>query len=296
MILLIVLTLYLRPKYNIWKITHKFFGLAFFMASLHVLMIPSDISRYTPLRFYMLGLAFLGLIIYVYRTMFGKFLVNKYKYVVESVVALNNNIWYINLKPLNKKLQFKAGQFIFVSFTDPSLSKESHPFSISSSPDDISLTLTVKALGDYTNKLINLTPGSPALIEGPFGTFSHKNSIYKNQVWIAGGIGITPFLSMAKSLKIEDGYSIDLFYCVKNNQELIHLDLLKSLDHKIKLHLFCSEDHGYINADTISNLSGTLVEKDIFICAPLQMVSSLKQQILTIGVNGKLIHSEEFNF
>lgn len=296
MILLIILTLYLRPRYHIWKITHKFFGLAFFMASLHVLMIPSDISHYAPLRVYMLMLAALGLMAFTYRTLFGKFLVNKYNYIVESVTALNNNVWEISLKPLNQKLPFKAGQFIFVSFIDPSISKESHPFSISSSPSDTNLTITVKALGDYTNKLINLRPGATALLEGPFGSFSHQNSRYKNQVWIAGGIGITPFLSMAKSLKLNNDYAIDLFYCVKNNNEPIHLDLFKSLNPQIKLHLFCFDESGYVNAEAISSLSGTLTEKDIFICAPLSMVASLRQQILAQGVARKLIHSEEFNF
>ena len=296
MVLLIVLTLYLRPKYNLWKITHKFFGLAFFLGSLHALLIPSDISRYAPLKFYMFSLAFLGVTVFVYRTILGKYLVKKYSYIIESVVLLNDKVWEISLKPQTKKLKFRAGQFIFISFIDPSISKESHPFTISSRPEDDLLKITVKGLGDYTNKMVNLKPGSIAKVEGPFGSFSHQNAVYKNQIWIAGGIGITPFLSMAQSLQKDDDYSIDLFYCLKNDSESIYLDFLRSLNPKLKVHLFCYDKSGYLNADTINNVSGALAEKDIFICAPMSMIESLKQQIVGLGVDKKLIHSEEFNF
>jgi len=296
MTLLIVLTLYLRPKYHIWKWTHKFMGLAFYLGAMHAFLIPSDVSRYAPLKFYMLGLTSLALLIYIYRTVFGKYLIKKYEYIVENVTALNDNIWEINMKPQNQKLEFIAGQFIFVSFLDNKIGKESHPFTISSSPDESNLKITVKALGDYTNKLANLTIGTRVQIEGPFGFFHYQNSIYKNQIWVAGGIGITPFLSMVKSLKVNDNYNIDLFYCLKNYKESIYLDLLQSLEPKLKLHLFCYDKDGYLNIETIKNISGTLAEKDIFICSPPQMIESFKKQFIGQGVDKKLIHSEEFNF
>lgn len=296
MIFLIILTLYLRPKYNIWKLTHKFLGLAFFLASLHIFLIPSDVSRYAPLRFYMLGLVLVALSVFVYRTLLGKFLVKKYKYIVDNVSFLNDSVLEISMKPNNKKLNFKPGQFIFISFLDDKISKESHPFSISSGPDDIDLKITVKGLGDYTSQLVNLSPGSLAKIEGPFGFFSYQNAIYGNQVWIAGGIGITPFLSMAKSLISDDNYSIDLFYCFKSDNESIHLDWLQNLDPKLRVHPFCFDQKGHINIDIIKNILGSLVERDIFICAPPVMINSMREQFVNQGINKRLIHSEEFNF
>ncbi|MDO8668666.1 MAG: ferric reductase-like transmembrane domain-containing protein [Candidatus Buchananbacteria bacterium] len=296
MISLIVLTLYLKPKYNIWKWTHKFLGLSFFFASLHVFLIPSDVSRYAPLRFYMLSLSFLALAVFAYRTLFGKYLIKKYKYTVSAVKSLNDNVLEVIMKPQGRKLDFNPGQFIFVSFLDSKVGQESHPFSISSGPSDGELKITAKVLGDYTEKLANLSPGTTAEVEGPFGFFSHKNSIYNNQIWIAGGIGITPFLSMAKSLLDNSDYSIDLFYCLKNESESVYLDWLKNINPKLRVHLFCYDKSGYINIDIINNIAGSLSEKDIFICAPPVMIGSLKKQFIGRGIDKKLIHSEEFNF
>ncbi|MEK7072713.1 MAG: FAD-binding oxidoreductase, partial [Patescibacteria group bacterium] len=296
MILLVVLTLYLRPKYNIWKITHKFLGLSFYFGSIHALLIPSDISRYAPLKFYMLGLSSLALLVFVYRTLLGKFLVKKYKYIVTNVSSLNDNVLEITMKPKSKRLSFNPGQFIFISFFDDKISRESHPFSISSGPGDDDLKITIKNSGDYTSELINLSTGSLAKIEGPFGFFSHLNSIYNNQIWIAGGIGITPFLSMAKSLILNSDYSIDLFYCLNNDNESIYLDWLQNLGSNLRVHPFYYTQKGYINIEVIKNTAGSLAEKDIFICAPPTMIISLKKQFITQGVDKKLLHSEEFNF
>ncbi len=300
-IVLIVLTLYLRPKYNIWKWTHKFMGMAFFFASLHIWFIPSDVARYMPLRIYMLGLAGVGLAAYLYHTVFGWLLIRKFKYKVVNVITLNSNIFEINMEPVNRVMQFIPGQFIFINFLDKNIGKESHPFSITSLPEDKKLSIISKTLGDHTSMLGNVLPGTIAKIEGPFGAFNYKNAKYKDQIWIARGIGITPFLSMAKSLKKEDGYNIDLYYCVKNQGEAVHLSELENitivLSNKFKVIPIYSEQGVRIDAEAIKKTSGRLSSNnDIFICAPPAMIKALKEQFAAKGISKKLIHSEEFNF
>ena len=301
MLVLIVLTLYLRPKYNIWKWTHKFLGFAFFMASMHVWLIPSDVSRYMPLRWYVLGISVIGLLAFAYRTLFGWLLVKKFKYTVLGVRALSDSITEITMRPVSERMIFTPGQFIFVSFSGKTIGGESHPFSITSGPDDQNISIIAKSLGDYTAKLSALLPGTPAKIEGPFGNFSYKNAKNKDQIWIAGGIGVTPFISMAKSLKIEDGYNIDLYYCVKNESEAVYLDLLKnisaSLNGKFKVIPYYTDKEVRITADIIQKTTGRLtMNNDIFLCAPPAMIESLRKQFLFKKVKRKLIHSEEFSF
>lgn len=205
------------------------------------------------------------------------------------------------MKPEGERMKFTAGQFIFVSFLDKNIGAESHPFSITSGENEKSLAIAVKNLGDYTTNLSNLKIGSYALIEGPFGLFSYKNAEHKNQIWIAGGIGITPFLSMAKSLKFEENYNIDLYYCVKNKTEAVFADMLQeisaSFNNALKVINFCSEERGYrISAKTIKENSGSLKDKDIFLCAPPMMIQSLKKQFIAMGIDKEFIHSEEFSF
>jgi predicted ferric reductase len=300
MILLIIATLYIPLKYNFWKVSHKFFGLFFFLASLHIWFIPSDVSHYLPLRIYMLGISLVGLSAYIYYTLLGKFFVKKFDYTVKSVNILNSKVVNIEMEPLQKRLQFNPGQFVFVSFNGERISSESHPFSITSSPDSNSISVTAKKLGDYTEKLGNLPVGTKAKIEGPFGVFSYNISENNRQIWIAGGIGITPFISMAKSLKLGDDYNIDLYYCLKNESEAVYLNELKkisfSLNGKFKIIPYYSDSRGYINADVIERQSVKLGNKDIFICAPPTMIESLKMQLKEKGISKKFIYSEEFSF
>jgi len=300
MILLIVATLYLPLRYNFWKVTHKFLGLFFFFASLHIWLIPSDVSSYLPLRVYMLGLSMLGLSAYVYHTLLGKFFTKKLHYVVKSVRLLNDNVVNIVMEPLGPELRFKPGQFVFVSFKGKGISRESHPFSITSSPGEKNISITTKKLGDYTDKLDKVPVEAMAEVEGPFGVFSYTLAKNNRQIWIAGGIGITPFVSMAKSLKPNGDYDIDLYYCLRNEREAVYLEDLKNIAQALrggfKIIPFYSDAEGFINADVIERESEKLNDKDIFICAPPPMIASLKAQFLAKGISKKLIYSEEFAF
>jgi predicted ferric reductase len=301
MILLIVITLFVPIKYNFWKVTHKFFGLFFFLASLHIWLIPSDVARFLPLRIYMVGISLIGLCAYIYYSLLGKLFVKKLRFVVKAVNPLGDSVVNIIMEPVEKKLQFNPGQFVFVSFKGKWISRESHPFSITSSPDDENISITTKKLGDYTNNLNNLLIGTEVFVEGPYGFFSHTNTKNNKQIWIAGGIGITPFISMAKSLKPSDNYNIELYYCLKNESEAVYLDELQkismNLQGEFKIIPHYSDLKGFISADVIEKESSNqLKNKDIFICAPPKMISSLKLQFLTKGISKKLIFSEEFSF
>lgn len=301
MIMLIILTLYLKPRYNIWKQSHKFMGLAFLFSTLHLWLTPSDTSRDMILRSYMLLISGAGLAAFIYKTILGNLLIKRYSYIVAGVRRLDRTLVEIIMKPEGERMKFIAGQFIFIGFSDKNIGTETHPFSVSSGEDDEFLAVTVKNLGDYTANLSNLRIGSRALIECPFGLFSYKNTTRKNQVWIAGGIGITPFLSMAKSLKAEENYNIDLYYCTKNKEDAVFMDMLQNksafLNNTLKIIGFYSEERGYyINAEVIRDNSGPLENKDIFICAPPAMIQTLREQFKSINIDKKLIHSEEFNF
>lgn len=296
MILLIVLTLYLRPKYHIWKWTHKFMGLAFFFGAVHAFLIPSDVATYMPLRIYVFIVFALGIGSFIYHSILGSFLKKKYTYIVSNVRILGGNITEVLLKPAEDKLQFTAGQFAFISFEDDKVTSESHPFSLSGGVTEETISFTMKNLGDYTSTLPSLKVGSKALIDGPYGKFSYKDTEFKKQIWIAGGIGVTPFLSMIKSVKNEIEYAVDVYYCVKNKSEAVHLeDLAMSSTSQVRIIEHYSDTDGFFNVDILKKKSGSLVWKDIFLCAPPAMIHALRKQLLEEGVPAEYIHSEEFN-
>lgn len=296
---LLVLTYYVSLKYEIWLKTHKYLGLAFFLGGLHSFFVPSDISRISSLWWYMMVLSVLGLGAYTYRTLLNKYFVQKYRYSVTDVQQLPNNVTQIILKPLQNALQYKAGQFIFIEFKHPLFSKESHPFSIGSSPGkNGALSLAIKTLGDYTEKLPMLQVGTEALIEGPYGVFDAFAQKYPEQVWIAGGIGVVPFLSMARSLQdvTDSSLAITLYYSVRNAEEAVYLDELLSLsasDQRLHIIPYYSKEQGRLTAELIASQTG-YSDPNVFICGPLAMMKSLKKQFTSLGLAKERIHTEEF--
>lgn len=295
LIILISLTIYFRPKYHIWKRTHKLMGLAFFFGGLHAFLVPGNVSSFLPLKIYMLTLAGFGIFSYIYHTVLGFYTTKKYSYLISSVLDLGENITEVRLKPTGETINFTPGQYAFISFLDKNITPESHPFSFSSNINSNEISFTIKNLGDYTSKIKDLKENTIAKIEGPFGKFSYKEALDKKQIWIAGGIGITPFLSMAKSIKEEDDFSVDLYYCVRNEKEAVYLEeLIKLKNDKLNIIPHFSDSMGFINANIIKEKSG-LIERSIFICSPVPMIKILRKQFIEFGILNNKIHSEEFS-
>lgn len=296
-IVLISFTFYIKVKYNQWKLSHRFMTLAFLFSVLHSMFISSDISRSNILRFYILGLAFLALFI-ILRKIFFEYVPNsEFKYKIKGTKQLNKDVVEVEMESINKKLIYNPGQFAFFKFLSNEVSRESHPFSFSSSFVDENLKVTIKNFGDYTSTVSNLKAGDEVLIDGPYGHFSYKNSLSKKQIWIAGGIGITPFFSMAQNL--DSDYSIDFYYSVKEESEAIYLKELQNIaniNNNFKFNLWSTKEKGYITGEMIKNISNGLVDKDIFFCGPPMFMESLKEQFLLLGVNINSIHYENFNF
>lgn len=297
MIVLISFTLYVKLKYNVWKMSHKFMTVAFIFSVIHAITINSDISRSAELRYYVFGFAFLGIFVMVRKLFFDYFINIKFKYKVSGIKQLNKDIVEVEMKPLDKKMSFASGQFAFFSFLSEGVSSESHPFSLSSSDQDSNLKITVKNLGDYTSFLNKLNINDGVLVEGPYGHLSYKNIPNKNQIWIAGGIGITPFYSMAQNLDRE--YNIDFYYSVKEENEAVYLKQLQDIsakNPKFKFNLWSAKERGYINGEIVSDLSGGVGDKDLFFCGPPMLMKTLEKQFVLLGVDINKIHYENFSF
>lgn len=296
LIVLISLTFYFKIKYNVWKISHKFMILAFAFSFLHTLLISSDISRNYFLRYYIFTLAIIGLGVSVHQAIFNKILSKKFKYKVKNVSLMNDDIIEVQMEAVGNKMIFTPGQFAFFVFKGINNNPESHPFSLSSSGSENDLKITVKNLGDYTSELKNLKINDEVVIDGPYGNFSYKNVDSNNQIWIAGGIGITPFLSMAKSL--DSMYNVDLYYSVKENKEAVYIKSLQDIAlnmSNFKFNLWTAKEKGYINGKYVSDMSNGLESKDIFLCGPPMFMESLRKQFISLGVDNKKIHYENFN-
>jgi len=298
MILLLIITIYMKIKYHVWRFSHKFMVFVFIFGILHVMLISSDVSRDMFLRYYVLIFAFIGLLSGAYRSFFRIFFNRDFEFKVIKVIILNNSVAEIEIEPVNKKMEFRSGQFVFIRFVGVGISSEPHPFSIASFTGDDNLKIVIKSLGDYTSTINRLTPGMLAKVEGPFGSFYENNNSTKKEIWIAGGVGITPFLSMARSLG-NINHNIDLYYCLKNPSEAVLLNELNTIsitNNKFRVLPWYSETQNFINGDIVEKGSNGLSDTDIYICGPLPFMRILQSQFVKKGVDKNNIHFEEFGF
>jgi len=287
-------------KYPALKAAHKFLGLAFFLGFLHVVLIPSSLSTDAVLKWSLLITSFTGIALFVYRTILGRFLVPRFTYTVDSVVSVVGGITELTLIPSTKPLYHLPGQFGILSFPRLSaLPPEEHPFTISSAGIDGRVRFSIKGLGDYTKEVIHVKPGDVALVEGPFGEFSY---VYggQRQVWVAGGVGVTPFVSMAEHIMMLDElpYTIDFYYSVRTEADASYKEVFENLSKKhpsFSFHLVPSDTKGYVTGELLSQENKDLADADIFICGPPPMMDGLIAQLLPCGVSRKQIHTEKFS-
>ena len=199
----LTLTFFVPLSHERFVLVQRALGVTFAIAALHAVGVPGLRSA-TPLLVVVAVLTAVALAAFVYRSLLTTVLARRHRYVVAAVNALDDTVVEIRLEPVGRGIAFMPGQFIFVSFRSAAVSREPHPYSIASAPGNGTLAVVVKALGDHTAALKGLTPGARADIEGPYGTFSYLNVPNVRQIWIAGGIGVTPLLSMARNLDGSD--------------------------------------------------------------------------------------------
>ncbi len=295
MVGLLIITFYLFVSYERFVLVMRLLGAVFLLAVYHVLFNKAtDLSKITPLRVYLLVLMTIAVALYIYRSLFHGRTTKQFHY---KVAAINpqGQVNEVVLSPQGRPLRHYAGQFAFVQFDSAGVPKQQHPFTISSGSNEKQLRFSIKNLGDFTSTMKNLKVGDPVTLEGPYGQFSYSKMKNHHQIWIAGGIGITPFLSMARSL--ESNYSIDLFYSVKDPSEAIFLDELKkySSRNNFRLHLINSSKEGFLTADRIVKETDVNTKVEILLCGPVPMMKSLRGQLKAKGYQDKQIHSEEFS-
>ena len=283
-----------KIPYHKWVNFHKLMGIFYVMGVIHGILVDSLIKELPITRIYVFGMSFIGIIAWFYRAfLFGLFN-KKLDYTIKSVQNLGNDITELELEADTKALDFKAGQFAF--FTFPSISKrEQHPFTISSHPNEDNLRITIKGLGDYTNGLEKkLRVNDKAKVEGPYGKFSSAFSKEKEQIWIAGGIGITPFLSL-----IKDYYTkkVTLYWCVNNISEATHrkeFEAITNVNPLFEFVLWDSKTRGRISVEDLSLREPE--KKAYLICGPEALKKSITSGLKSEGVKQKNIYDEEFAF
>lgn len=294
--------LYLKIDYHWFVRVQKFFIVPFVLGCIHMFLIPSDVSRYLPLTSFLVFHVAIAFFSWVYKLYLYPIIGPNYSYVIDAIRTFDNDIIEVSLIPAGKEMKFLPGQFAYARFDSIGVRQEFHPFSIASSPNSNSIRFGIKAIGDFTTQLKTLKIGEKAILTGPYGNFSERFLNNREAVCIAGGIGITPFLSMINyslNNEISKNKKIHLFYSVKNNMDAVYqneLAQMAAIDSNFSFYCVQTEIEGRLNIETVKNKVGELGNKLFFLCGPPVMRKTFANQLKTLKISTKNIIFEDFNY
>ncbi len=301
LIFLVVISIIVFVPYHLWKWTHRFIGAMFVLAFLHYFLISKPFSNLDPLGLYITAFCVMGILSYLYTLL--PIAWRGWKHFTINNIEQQHGTTVLSLSPVGKSIDFRAGQFAFISIYKPGLS-EPHPFTISNAPNTSGqLRFTIKVLGDFTSKLASnkLAVGDTIKVQGGFGRFIRKPARRKTgrtEIWIAAGVGITPFAAWAQDLQDDEPTDIHLFYAVRQQEQTVHLAELKQHAARVKnfnLHLIASSAGERISADLITQrIGGGFSKANVYFCGPTSMRQTLKTQFAKAGLTARHFHYEEF--
>ena len=294
---LVTACLLARMSYPVFVRAQRLLGAAFVLGAAHAIAIRGTAASSTVLTIYLACLTAAGIASLAYRLLGGRLGAGRRRFRVDEVRHLGDDVVEVTLAPAGRPMEFRAGQFVYATFEQDGIPREAHPFTIASAPGAGTLRIAVKRLGDFTAAVMSLRAGSHALLEGPFGTFDLQADGAHPQTWIAGGIGVTPFLSWARSL--EGPVKADLYYCMPGPERAHFIEELYEVADRypaFRVVPMRARSLGHLSADDIAGVNPNLLRGHVFICGPPILVENLTTELVARGVPQQRIHSEAFDF
>lgn len=299
----------LRIPYELWRVMHGI--LAVTVVSLGVVHINA-IAYYTHLPWkhtlwVLLGTSWIGALLYVRIVKPLKMLRRPYR--VEQVVQERGNSWTLIIKPEGHKgLEFQPGQFAWLTIQSSPFAMREHPFSFSSSamhPERFHFT--IKALGDFTSRIKEVTPGARAYLDGPYGSFSIDACTAPGYIFIAGGTGIVPIMSMLRTMADRrDRRPVLLVFANKTWEGVAFREELEELNERLRLDVVnvletppegWEGETGFVTPELLArHLPEDRMNRAYFICGPVPMRHAVERALRRLGIPFEKFQAERFNW
>jgi predicted ferric reductase len=295
LIALITIALIKRFPYRHFFITHRWLALVYLSLILHSVVLMNYAYWTTVLGVIISSMMVLGVFSALTSLLHLIGMSRKVVGEVSNIHQLDGvNVNAISFQLKSQWPGHNAGQFAFITFDQH---EGAHPFSITSTwLGDGNLSFLIKALGDYTSTInTKVKVGNYAVIEGPYGRFNFEDGS-KRQIWIGGGIGITPFIARMKALAVvPDGRKIDLFHSTSDVDEAA-LQLLTA-DAKaagVHLHMMVSSRDGHLTGALLRAKIPDWNIADIWFCGPLKFGKAIYSDLVAGGLDANKFHQEMF--
>lgn len=311
-IVLVASSLYrqqLHLSYEGWRRLHGYAALfAVTAAIVHMIGVNYYLQSIAK-RGVWLGLAAAWILALVYVRLIKPFLLKRRPYTVVDVRPERGSSWTVTLRPDHHPgLFFRPGQFAWLTIGNTPFTLCEHPFSFSSSamrPEEFSFT--IKELGDFTATIGQIAVGSRAYVDGPYGLFTPDRYPYPGYVFFAGGVGITPIMSILRTLADRhDQRPLLLFYACRDLEKITFREELDRLKAQLQLRIVYTLNDpppdwngeiGNLDAALIGrHLPANRIECEYFVCGPPPMQKAVRTSLARLGVPLEQVQSESFNF
>lgn len=301
---MVVIALIRRIPYRWFRLLHKGFGAVFVAGAFHGLLLMPGNFWQQPLGWLTALLAAAGLIpaLLSLANRIGRR--RQYPARIESLQRHADHVLELVCRPYKGWPGHAAGQFLFIDFGRSG--EGAHPFTIASAwdPQQGTLTLAIKELGDLTRQLPHqLEPGQAVRLEGPYGQFDFglaepvdRDKAGHPQIWVAGGIGITPFLARMEVLakQVAARPEIDLFYCSRQAGSFPDNLEARCQAAGVRLHHQLTSRDGPLAA---SEITGRLKSgSSVWFCGPAEWGNALEKTLRSAGLPTPAFHREAFEF
>jgi len=298
----------IKLNYEPWRVAHGMLAtLAVVFAMGHTILVGYYIN--TPAKrvvWIVLGVIWIGALLYV--RIIKPLLLLKNPYKIQSIRHERGGANTIVLVPDGHRgMKFSPGQFAWLTMKHSPFIVGEHPFSISSSAMRTdTIELTIKELGDFTRGIRSVKPETRAYLDGPYGAFSIDMEMAPAYVFIAGGVGITPMMSMLRTMADRrDARSVVLIYGNKTWDDVIFREELDELTHCMNLKIVhvlekppadWTGETGYITAAMLAkHLPEDRLHREYFLCGPVVMMNAVDNSLRQLGIPIENTHSEPFD-
>lgn len=312
LVLLVVMALWrtrLKISYEFWHLTH--IGLALVAVGGGLLhMVGWGFYLVDPVkRALWIGMTIFWIALLLYVRIVKPLFMLRRPYRVAEVRAERGDTTTLVMRPEGHAgFRFRPGQFGWLTLWGNPFRITGHPFSFSSSAEaaDGRVEMTIRNLGDFTRGIAKVPVGRRVYLDGPYGAFTIGNPADMH-VLIAGGIGITPMMSMIRTLADRgDKRPLILLYGGKDLESLTFREELDALAKRVDLTVVYvlsqppegwAGESGYIDAALFKrHLPPGYAEHEYFICGPNVMMDAIEAALGEMKVPLAKYHSERYSF
>lgn len=300
----------LRLEYGLWRFLHVAFATVGFAAAVaHIL----GVGYYTSApgkRVLWLSMTLFWVLLVVWVRVIKPWRQKRRRYRVVEVRAERNEAWTLVLEPDGHPglKRFMPGQFAWLTLRDSPFRLREHPYTIASAPEKLPrIEFGIKELGDFSGMIGDVKAGEVAYLDAPYGVFSiDRYQDVPGFVGIVGGIGVTPMMSMLRSMAARgDRRPVWLFYGNAAWDDVIYREEIDALRGRLALEVVhvleeppegWEGEEGFVTKEMLERHlpEGKRAELHYFLCGPTPMTSAAEDALRDLGVPARSIQTEIF--